>query len=357
MLNDIVSLKNLLNIYENEVSKSVKNKKSLLKFDMYKVENIMQMKYQLLNHLYVGGNYNIFIIKEPKIRLIMSECVYDKVVNHFVSRYILEPKLSKYLDIRNCATRKGMGQSYAIKLFKKYLEENKKYENIFVLKLDIKKYFYNIDHEVLKKLIIKDLSKEEYDIISLIIDSTDKAYVNEAIDKINKANSINLPYYFTGKGLSIGNQTSQFLAIYYLNQLQHYIIYDLHLKNMVNYMDDYVIIHHNKEYLNKCLIKIEEILKRQYKLEINKNKTYIRNIKYGIVFLGYNFKVINKKTIIKLASYQKRNLRKKFRKLSYIKTNLNEQNFAYYFSSYMTYKNSYTFASKKEINDIYNSVI
>src|SRR5574344_2163068 len=205
MLSNIVNTKNLLNIYENEISKTVKNKKSLLKFDMYKMENIMLMKYQLLNGLYDGKNYNIFTIKEPKVRLIMSQNIFDKTINHFVTRYILEPKLTKYLDKRNCATRKNMRTSYAILLFKKYLNENKKYDNVYVLKLDIKKYFYNIDHDVLKSLLINDLDNDEYNLLCKIIDSTNQNYINREIKDLNETFKEDLQEYKTGKGLHIGN--------------------------------------------------------------------------------------------------------------------------------------------------------
>lgn len=65
------------------------------------------------------------------------------------------PKLEKYLDYRNVATRKNMGSDYAIRLAKKYLETLKKNDEFYVLKLDISKYFYSIDHEVLKSFLKK----------------------------------------------------------------------------------------------------------------------------------------------------------------------------------------------------------
>ena len=79
----------------------------------------------------------------------MSTSVYDKIINHYVARYILIPKLEKYLNERNCATRKNMGTSYAIELLKKDIEYYKRYDKFYFLKLDISKYFYKIDHEVL----------------------------------------------------------------------------------------------------------------------------------------------------------------------------------------------------------------
>ncbi len=93
MKNDI-KLQNLLFIYEKEISKNVKNKKKLYDFEINKMqylENIMNM----LNNGSVGHNrYNIFLIYEPKCRLVMSLSVKDKVINHFVTRYTLEKEIN-----------------------------------------------------------------------------------------------------------------------------------------------------------------------------------------------------------------------------------------------------------------------
>ena len=117
----------------------------------------------------------------------MSLSVKDKVINHFVTRYILEKKLTKYLDDRNVATRKGMGTDYAIKLVIKYMNKLKqKYDKFYVLKLDISKYFYSIDHEVLKNLMIDKLDTYEYDIINKIIDNTFNVSVVQVNNNIYK---------------------------------------------------------------------------------------------------------------------------------------------------------------------------
>ena len=129
MLN--VKINDLYDIYNKEIVKNVKNKKKIYLFEKNKIQYFTDMKRVLENNLYDGGSYNIFLIYKPKLRVIMSQSIYDKVINHYVARYILIPKLSKYLNKYNCATREGMGTSYAIKLFKKELEKIKKYANIY----------------------------------------------------------------------------------------------------------------------------------------------------------------------------------------------------------------------------------
>ena len=347
-----VSLKDLKIVYETEIRKNVKNRKKIFKFEIQKLEYLLDIKRVLENNLYDGGRYNIFLIYKPKLRVVMSQSIYDKVINHYVSRFILIPKLSKYLNNRNCATRKNMGIDYAIKLFKKDIESFKKYKEFYFLKLDISKFFYSIDHNILLNLIKEDLTSEEYNLVKVILDSTNKKYINGIIGNFENKLGITLPKYEYNKGLPIGNQSSQFLAIFYLAKLQHFMIHNLHLK-IVTYMDDYIIIHQNKEYLKECLDIITNKLYNEYNLLVNKNKTYISSSRNGISFLGYNFKVINNKTIIRLNSNSKKNIKKGIKRTKYLFTN-NLINFDKLFSSIENYKHSYPYTTASDAYNIFN---
>ena len=302
-----LKIKNLLEVYNLEISKNVKNKRALYNFEVNKIQNISKIINIVNRGLYDGGTYNIFLIREPKVRIIMSLNVLDKLLNHFITRFILYPKLDYLLDDRNVATRKNMGTNRARILINKYLEKLKKYDNIYVLKIDIKKYFYTINHEILKREIKPYLSSLEFELMSKIIDSSNRKYINDRISKLNIDKNEYIDYEY-GKGLPIGNMTSQFLSIFYLHRLDHYIVHNLGLKYYVRYMDDFIILHNDKGYLKECLEKIKKRIRGYYGLEINGKKTKISNIKDGILFLGYNYKVINKKTIIKINNVTKRRI-------------------------------------------------
>ena len=86
-----------------------------------------------------------------------------------------------------------MGTSYALKMFKEKIEKFKKYDNFYFLKLDISKYFYSINHEVLKSLLLNDFNEEEYDLVFKIIDSTNKDYVNRKISYLESKINEKLP--------------------------------------------------------------------------------------------------------------------------------------------------------------------
>ena len=357
-----VKIKDLLNIYDSEIRINTKNKRKVFAFERNKMQNIESIYNALIDNSYYPTKYNVFIIREPKYRIVMSLNIRDKIVNHYLARHVLIPKLDKYLDNRIVATRTNYGTDYGIKLIKKYIEENKKYGNFYVLKIDIKKYFYNIDHEVLKSLLKEKLETQEFTMISRIIDSTDYDYINKYIDievkkmiekrPYDREKIEDLPRYKKGKGLCLGAMTSQFLAIFYLNGLDHYIVHDLHLKYMVHYMDDIVIIHHNKDYLKKCLIKIEKIINEVYKLEINRKKT---NINEGFNFLGYRFFVRNNKTIIRIKGDTIKKVKRRVKEVNYL-YDKGYISFERCFSSINTYLYSFKYASNLKVVKIVDKI-
>ena len=165
-----VNIKDIMDIYDLEIRKNCRNKRKVYVFEKNKMQNIIDIYNELTNMSYYPSKYNIFIIRELKYRIVMSLKIKDKVINHYLARHVLIPKLDKYLDKRIVATRKGYGTDYGIKLVKKYIEINKKYGKFYILKIDIKKYFYNIDHEVLKSLLECKLESDEYTLISRIIE-------------------------------------------------------------------------------------------------------------------------------------------------------------------------------------------
>ena len=272
------------------------------------------------------------MIREPKLRVIMSLQVKDKIVNHLVAQYFLVDTFDPILIDENCATRIGKGTHYGLRLFKKYLNKIKnKYKKFYILKFDVSKYFYNIDHNIVKKMIkdkIKD--KSVIDIINTIIDTTNLEYVNEDIKKlkelerkkINKLNIKdknekireieNIPLYEKDKGFPIGNMTSQIIATFYLNELDHHIKEKLKIKYYIRYMDDGILIHHDKEYLKYCLKEIEKIISK-YNLKLNK-KTRIYSNKDQIEFLGFRF-IVKNRIYMKVKNQTKKKFKKKIKKV------------------------------------------
>lgn len=184
---DTYDLNNIVQM-TNKVCSTVSNKRKVEKFELYKTEHVINIRNRLLNQNLHLGKYNIFLITDPKCRVVAAQEIEDKIINHLIAEHVLvktfEPKFTNSM----IATRKGKGTSYGINLLKKYLNEIKnKYDNFYVLKIDIKKYFYNIDHDILKRILndnIKD--KDALNILFKIINSTNEKYINEKITNLKK---------------------------------------------------------------------------------------------------------------------------------------------------------------------------
>ena len=311
LYNKMLDINNIIDM-TNLVLKNTHNKRKVNAFENYKMELIINIQNRLESGNFISSKYNIFLISDPKYRIIMAQELEDKIINHLVAKYILEDTFERKFVNSQTATRKEKGTSYSIKLLRKYLSKLKD-KPIYYLKIDIKKYFYSLDHDILKN--IKD--KKALNILCEIIDSTNHSYINNNIlnlknKKINTLtdikiiNEINsIPVYKYNKGCPIGNQTSQIFGLIYLHELNHFVKEKLHLKYVINYMDDFVILSHDKNYLIKCLDIIKEKLKI-YKLEINYKKTFIGNLKGGLDFLGYVFYIKNNKIYIKLRNRTKK---------------------------------------------------
>lgn len=338
LYNRINDIDIICDMYDNVISRNTKNKSKIERFNDYYSSNIINIKNIINNCNYKVSKYNIFLIREPKLRIIMSQNITDKVINHLVAKYFLVNVFDKSFIDTNVATRIGRGTHYGLIKVKKYLNEIKfKNSNFYYLKFDISKYFYNIDHDIVKELIRKKIKdKDVLNIIDNIIDSTDSDYVNSCINKlkekeINRINNLkisdkeknlkieeinNIPLYLSGKGFPIGNMTSQLIAILYLNELDHYIKEILGIKYYVRYMDDGILIHEDKNYLKYCLSKIKIILSK-YKLNLNFKKTEINSIKKELDFLGYRFVIRDNKIIMKVRNDCKKRFKKKIKLLRY----------------------------------------
>ena len=330
-LYDNVSMQDIINVYRKQIRVNTKNKYKIKRFEDFYSVNISRVKKTFEMGNYNGGIYNIFLIQEHKYRIIMSQNIYDKLINHVVATKFLLPVLDKSLIDTNIATRFNKGTHFGIKLIKKYLNLLKG-DMVYALKYDISKYFYNIDHDILMSLLKRKFKDQKVlEILKNIIDSTNKGYVNRAIVKLKnneleridglnisfkekeiKKEEINkIPLYINGKGLPIGNMTSQILAVFYLNELDHFIKERLGCKYYIRYMDDGVILSNDKEYLKRCLREIEKMVEK-YKLRLNRKTKIINVSKEGLDFLGFRFCIYNK-VILKVRRDTKKRFKRKMK--------------------------------------------
>ena len=255
--------------------------------------------------------------------------------------------------------------------------QNKLKENgsVYVLKIDIKKYFYNINHSVLLKMLKKYISSSMLsNFIVNIINQTNNDYVNNNINYLkNKIiqdlnyKSISLkekeelikkiyeiPLYDNGKGLSIGNVCSQILAVFYLNEFDHYMKEKIKCRCYLRYMDDIVILSNSKSFLKDVFYLANDKLK-EYKLTINP-KSNIYKLNNSFTFLGRTYYLKNNILLYRCRSTTYKSIMKK---LNYLRNNDFK---SYYLSkiSYKGYLNKNIYSLKEEfdfLSNKYNNVI
>lgn len=258
----IYDFENLLSAYKS-ARKNKRFTKEVIDFGIRLDENLIQIQNELIYKTYQPSRYREFIIKEPKERLILALPFRDRVVHQAICK-VIEPVFNKTFINDTYACRKGKGTLAGIKrlwYFLNKLQSNNK--EVYCLKMDVTKYFYSIDHNVLKGAIAKKIRcKSTLSLLNVIIDSTDNP------------------------GIPVGNLTSQLFANIYLNSLDHFIKEVLRQKYYLRYMDDMIILSSNKQELWELHSLIKDFLEYDLKLKLNK-KTQVFNVKRGIDFLGY----------------------------------------------------------------------
>jgi len=311
----VVDFGNLYRAYK-KAKKGKRNKRSVVKFAIVALEGIHLLRELLTKRTYTISSYGEFTIFEPKERLVKSGAFKDKVVQHSLCDNVLLPTMAELFIENNFAGQIGKGTLFGLDHLKNDMLQFHKEHGMdgYILKCDITKFFYTIDHDVLKSVVRKYFSDEGIIwLCDLFIDSTD------------------------GVGIPLGNQVSQVFALMYLNELDHIITEELHIKYYGRYMDDFYLIHEDKEYLKYCLNVIQEHI-HSLKLTLN-GKTQIMPFKNGIKFLGFHTYVTPEgKAIRKLKNENKRMIKKRLLKHSKL-VKAGKMTKEKFFESYESWKN------------------
>lgn len=269
-------------------------------------ENLFELQNQLMWGQYEVGRYNIFYVYEPKKRLIMSLQFKDRVAQHAIYRQ-LNPLIEKQYIKDSYACRVGYGTHAAIDRLQYWLREtDRKKKKYYYLKLDIAKYFYRIDHSVLKRILARKIrDKPLLDLLDKIIDCED---TNFGLPLGADIGDVAFDEMLGDVGLPIGNLTSQMFANLYLNEQDQYCKHTLKLHYYIRYMDDVIILHHDKRYLAEVQKQIADFLGNELNLQLNK-KTCIRPTSAGIEFVGFRVWSTHRKLRKKTAKKMKKRLR------------------------------------------------
>jgi RNA-directed DNA polymerase len=331
---NVTDFENLYRSYRKAKSgKGYRN--SSARFTVGSLDGIHTLKRQLENGEYQISQYHRFTVYEPKKRLIEACEFKDKVVQHSLCDNVLLTRLASEFIDRNFAGQIGKGTFYGLDYLKRDMEQF--YEehgmNGWFLKCDISKFFYSIEHEKLKDIVDYHFS-ELNGINHLLIDSV------------------------KSPGVPLGNLTSQVYALLFLNGLDRFITGELGIKYYGRYMDDFYLIHHDKEYLKWCLEGIA-LLMESLDLKLN-SKTQIIPFQKGLSFTGFHtYITTDGKVIRKLLNEKKRHAKRKYGKMAklVLEGELSEKKF---YQSYGSWKShiehgncvKFGYSMDKYINDI-----
>lgn len=218
----------------------------------------------LKNNQFKTAEYEIFEKQCGKKNRVIYKLPYypDRIVHHAIMN-ILEPLWMKVFITDTYSSMKGRGIHFGMKRVEKAIRNDKEGTK-YCLKIDIKKFYPNIDNEILKKIVRRKIKDTDFlNLLDSIIDSE--------------------------KGLPIGNYLSQYLANLYLAYFDHDVKEKMGVKYYFRYCDDIVILHHNKQLLHGLLVNINHYLNDQLNLQIKPNFQVFPVEKRGIDFMGYVF--------------------------------------------------------------------
>ena len=236
---------------------------AVARFVFHLEPNLLRLQEELQSGSYRMRPYRAFVIREPKRRQICAAHFRDRVVHHAICA-VLDPVFEGCLIGDTFACRRGKGTHAAVRRMQQFSRRFR-----YVLMCDVRRYFESVDHEALKALCRRRLKDRE--LLSLL----DHIIGHQ------------LPGTEPGKGVPIGNLTSQYFANLYLGELDHFVKERLRLPAYLRYMDDFAVFANSKPELHRALSALREFLRATLRLELRAERTLLAPVTQGVPFLGF----------------------------------------------------------------------
>ncbi len=260
--------------------------------------NTYKLRKQLIDGTYKIDKYSIFTIYEPKKREIVSTKMKDRVFQRSMCDNYLYDEITNSFIYDNHACQTDKGTSRARSRLVRHMQQYFKEYGLdgWVKQCDLTNFFGSTRHDIAR------------DAVSYRVEN--KWVTNKSHDIINSFNHGEDP----NVGMGLGSQVTQLTQLAVLDKLDHIIKEDLHIKYYIRYNDDFILIHHDKEYLKYCF-EVIHLHINSLGLKISPNKTRLYQLNQGIKFLGFKFhltetgKVI-KKLLKENITHEKRKLKK-----------------------------------------------
>jgi retron-type reverse transcriptase len=291
----VIDFENVFHAYK-AACKGKRYRWESLKFKKDLEANLIILQNDLIWDTYKPEPYRQFPVYEPKLRLISAPSFRDRIVHHALVQ-VIEPVFENRFVNECFACRIRRGTHAAVRHVERCTRAaRRQWGGYYVLKCDISKFFPSVDHAILKAIIRRNIADPK--VINLV-DIIIRSYESDQ----------------DGKGIPIGALTSQLFANINLNPMDHWLKENEGVRFYARYMDDFVILHNDKNYLHELLGKIENYLQDKLKLSLNP-KTGIFPGRYGIDFCGYRIwptHIKPRKSTVKRAKRRLRKLARVYR--------------------------------------------
>lgn len=295
--NPKIKLEELFHAYF-ECRKNKRNTANALAFEIDYENNLVQLCKEINSGTYKIGRSIAFIVDKPVKREIFAADFRDRVVHHLIIGK-LNHLFEKQFIYDSYSCRVGKGTHFGIQRIDKFIRQcSSNYtKDCYILKLDLQGFFMSINKTILFAKLEKFI-KEKYQAHDkeLIIKLSKQVIFNDptknCIIKGYKSDWVNLPqtkslfYSKPNCGLPIGNLTSQVFANFYMDSFDHYMKHDLKIRYYGRYVDDFVIVHEDKEYLKKLIPILSEYLQTVLQVTIHPKKIYLQHYSKGVKFSG-----------------------------------------------------------------------
>ncbi|MDP3974112.1 MAG: reverse transcriptase domain-containing protein [Candidatus Daviesbacteria bacterium] len=325
LYSQLISIEHLLQAWE-EFKVGKRNKSDVQNFERNLENSLFSLHRDLKERVYQHASYTAFNIYDPKFRHIHKARVRDRIVHHAVVS-LIEPLFDKTFIYDSYSCRDNKGSHKAVTRLAIFIRKiSKNYTgNCFVLKLDVKKFFANVNQTILFDCIKKRV--EDPDLLCLIKNI--------------------LGSFSNNTGIPIGNLTSQIFANIYLNELDQFVKHVLKEKYYIRYCDDFTIVSPTKRHLENLIPQIETFLNEKLRLSLHEGKIVIRKYTQGVDFLGY---IIMPHVILPRTKTRRRVFKKLREKINNLQTGIvSEGSFNQSLQSYLGYlghANSYKLTQK-----------
>ena len=292
--NDSLRLFSFENIFRQYLNcrKNKRNTVNALRFEMNCEENLLDLNRELETGAYYPSRSVCFMATRPKLREIFAAGFRDRIVHHILVNYLEKIWEPKFIN-DSYACRRAKGIHAGIKRLQSFLRKatGNGIRRAWYMQLDIANFFMSIDKDILYGLIAKKVKDEQVLRLARTLiyhDCTSDYVLKGDRDYLNKiASQKSLFYTAKGRGLPIGNLTSQFFANLYLNELDQFVKHNLKCRYYLRYCDDFMLVSDDRDRLLEWKDKIENFLYLKLNLNLNNKRKSLQPVSNGIDFLGY----------------------------------------------------------------------